>query len=207
MPDVHSPENIYLVFAFIVPGLVTVFIRSKFVTGRSGSQSDSILSYLALSSVYYAFVLPFGAAGVLLARSYSVQWEVSWVAIVLVGPAVFGVLLGLDARSGFLRYLLSHVGLNPVHVIPTAWDWKFGRMPPQFVLVTLTDGTRFAGFVSQPHSFMSSDPAERDIHIGRTYRLDESDQWVHTPGREVLIAAGSIQSVEFFPDRKPEGAE
>ena len=48
-------------------------------------------------------------------------------------------------------------------------------MPPQWVLVTLKDGTRFAGYCG-PQSFISSDPAEHDMYIEQTYDLDADHQ-------------------------------
>jgi hypothetical protein len=204
MPDLKSTESIYLVVAFIIPGLIIVFFRSQFLTGRSSAQSDSLLTYLSISILYYGLVLPFGALDSLKAEKYSLRWEITWGLLVFVGPAVIGVLLGLNARFELVRRLLSRLRFNPVHGIPSAWDWKFGRMKPQYVLVILTDGTRFAGYMTVPFSFASSDPLERDLYLGWTYTLDDEDQWIPSPGREVLIAAGSIRTIEFFPEKRLE---
>ena len=54
--------------------------------------------------------------------------------------------------------------------MPTAWDWKFGDTSAQWVLVTLNDDTKFAGYLGL-RSFISSDPGERDIYIERIYDL------------------------------------
>ena len=58
-------------------------------------------------------------------------------------------------------------------------------MPPQWVLVTLKDGTRFAGYCG-PQSFITSDPAERDMYIEQIYDLDADHQWVSVGKKEVL---------------------
>ena len=52
---------------------------------------------------------------------------------------------------------MQYCRLYTVHVMPTAWDWKIGDMTEQWVLVTLKDGTRFAGLCGSD-SFISSDP-------------------------------------------------
>ena len=68
----------------------------------------------------------------------------------------------------------------------------------QWVLVTLKDGTRFAGFCG-PESFISSDPGERDIYIQWVYDIDDENNWSLRGLHGVLIAAGEIQTVEFWP--------
>src|ERR1700680_1506987 len=59
MPDFKGVENLYIILAFIVPGLVVVYVRSRFITGRSPSHIENVLSYLTLSLLYYALTLPF----------------------------------------------------------------------------------------------------------------------------------------------------
>ena len=34
MPDLTSLENLYLIVGFLAPGLIVLFVRSQFVTGR-----------------------------------------------------------------------------------------------------------------------------------------------------------------------------
>ena len=34
MPDLTSLENLYLIVGFFAPGLIVLFVRSQFVTGR-----------------------------------------------------------------------------------------------------------------------------------------------------------------------------
>ncbi len=121
MPELSDPTTLYLTFAFVVPGLVITYFRSQFTTGRMQSHSEAILSYLALSALYGALILP------------TVEWlmDVSkdeypntlyWVCLVFVGPAIVGSLLGYSSRTNALRRLLNHFGINPVHAVPTAWD-------------------------------------------------------------------------------------
>ena len=71
-------------------------------------------------------------------------------------------------------------------------------MTYQWVLVTLKDGTRFAGFCGS-ESFMSSDPTERDIYIQRIYDIDDENKWSPRGDNGVLIAAGEVQTIEFWP--------
>ena len=44
----------------------------------------------------------------------------AWFALVFIGPAIFGLLLGLNIYTGITRKILRRLHLNTVHVIPTA---------------------------------------------------------------------------------------
>lgn len=59
MPDVKSIETISYIFAFLVPGLIILFVRSQFITGRMPPHNEAILSYLVMTLVYYALAFPF----------------------------------------------------------------------------------------------------------------------------------------------------
>jgi hypothetical protein len=58
MPDMKSVDNVYLVLGFLVPGLIIIFVRAQFTTGRIPPHKEALLTYLTLSVIYYAFVLP-----------------------------------------------------------------------------------------------------------------------------------------------------
>lgn len=204
MPDLKSLDNIYLVLGFLVPGLIALFVRSQFVTGRSPPHAAALLSYLTVSVIYYALALPF-VGYVLSLQEPGYEKAFSWFALVFVGPAVLGLLLGINIQKDLFRRVLQRCGLNPVHVIPTAWDWKFGGMTDQWVIVTLKDGTQFAGFCGND-SFMSSDPAERDIYIQWIYDIDDNNNWSQRGENGVLIAAGEIRTIEFWPYIPQENA-
>ena len=201
MPDLSSLGNLYLILAFLVPGLIALFVRSQFVTGRTLPHGAPLLSYLTVSIVYYALALPFVDVVVSM-REPGYPKALSWFTLIFVGPAIFGLLLGLNVQKQLLRRLLRWCGLNPVHVMPTAWDWKFGDMREQWVLVTLKDGTRFGGFCGKD-SFMSSDPAERDLYIQWVYDIDDENNWTSPGTKGALIGAGEIRTIEFWPYHPP----
>lgn len=204
MPSLKSPDDIYMVLGFLVPGLIVLFVRSQFVTGRSPAHSAVLLSYLTVSIIYYALALP-AVDFVLSIQDPGNKKALAWFALVFVGPAILGLLLGINIQKDLFRRILQMFGLNPVHVIPTAWDWKFGGMTDQWVIVTLKDETRIAGFCGND-SFMSSDPAERDIYIQWVYDIDDKNIWTQRGENGVLITAGEISTIEFWPYTASENA-
>ncbi|MFO1163502.1 MAG: DUF6338 family protein [Reyranellaceae bacterium] len=193
-------DNVALILGFVVPGLVALFCRAQFLTGRVPPPADALLPCLALSFIYYAFVFP--VIG-LLPSPRQAGWgdALAWFAFIFLGPAVLGMVLGVWTQRDWGRAVLrcwplKYLALNTTHQIPTAWDWKFGRCQGEWVLVTLKDGTRFAGFFGS-NSFASSDAKDRDLYIEVTYDLDRYDAW-SPRGSGVLIPTGEIRTVEFF---------
>jgi Family of unknown function (DUF6338) len=132
------------------------------------------------------------------ANDLSVRWKaVLWVALIVVIPAIGGVLSGACSQKDVARSLFQKIGLSRTHTIPRSWDYVFSRAPGRWVLVTLKDGSQCAGFWSS-RSFASSDPKERDILIELVYEIADTGPWKAT-GKSILIAAGEARTVEFWP--------
>jgi hypothetical protein len=197
MPGLLEPEKIYFTLALIVPGLIITFVRAQFITGRLQKHSDALLSYFTLSLVYGAIALP--------ALDWFKQDPTAepikigyWFVAVFVGPVVFGTVLGLSSQTEIFRRLLNRFGIHPIHAMPTAWDWKFGNMNEHLVILTLKDETKFAGYCGRK-SFMSSDPAERDIYVEKIYDWGDDNSWNDGGAHGLWVASGEIRSIEFFP--------
>ena len=159
MAKLLSLNNLYLILVFIVPGFIALYMRSQFITGKIPSHNkERFISYLTVSVIYGALVLPF-VSPTLIQNS-----ALAYFGLVFGGPVVLGLLLGINIQKDLTRRCLNKFGLYPVHAIPTAWDWKFRDRTEHWVLVTLKDGTRFAGFYGAK-SFTASSLGERDIYI------------------------------------------
>ena len=195
MPDLNV-DNLSLVLTFIVPGLLILSIRAQFLTGRRPSHSASLLSYLAISALYYALVVPVILLFIDPSHLTKATWGVIWV---FVGPVLSGLLLGIERQQDGLHNLLRLCHLNPVHSMPTAWDWKFTKIRNvEWVLVTLKNGKRFAGRCDC-QSFASSDPTERDIYLTSLRNIGEGSAWPLRGDKSVLITSGEISTIVFWP--------
>ncbi len=198
MLELFTFENIYFALSFIVPGRIIVFFRSKFLIGRrSQSHYEALLSYITISVVYLAIALS-------VMKIISEQFRVSMPEIyylpilVILVPTILGIIIGVSTKNGWGRRIVNRIGFHPVHVMPTAWDWKFSAYKEELVLVTLKDETKIAGYISGG-SFMSSDPEERDIYIEKLYELEDNDDWTNCDPKSILIMSGEIQTIEFIP--------
>jgi hypothetical protein len=122
-----------------------------------------------------------------------------WFALAFLGPAIFGMLLGVSVQRGWGRWFAHKLRLNPVHASPTAWDWRFSAATSgaRYVLVTLADGT-VAGVFGE-NSFASSDPTERDLYIEEMIDISDTGQWSRRPEKVgILIPGKEIKNVQFW---------
>lgn len=210
-------ENPYLLLGLIVPGLVMLYVRSQLVTGQHLPRSETLLLYLVVSIAYYALITPLvdlflpqepdesvATVYAILSQKSSEYTSWHWLSIVFGIPTLFGLLLGWNVQKNILRGVLQLIRINLAHAIPTAWDWKFNKREAQWVLVTLNDGTQFAGFFGS-ESFISTSPGERDMYIQYIYDINpEDNSWTPRDRSGVLIASGKIKTIEFWPHDQEE---
>jgi hypothetical protein len=199
---IASVEALFVILAFIVPGFVMSFVRSQFATGRPQKGTEQVLGYLTLSAINYAVFswLVFILVGTRFAETHPGWAALSWLLVLLIGPALLGAGLGIAIQKDMFRPLFARMRLQPVHIVPTAWDYQFGRLrEAHWVLVKLRSGGTVAGFFGT-RSFASSDPEERDMFIEQVYHIDESSVWhPMQDGHGTLIAKDEVLSVDFWP--------
>jgi len=197
MNDIKFIEALYIVIDFVIPGIVASYARAQILTGRTISQKYNIFSFIIISLLWNFFWKTFEASyyGELYFRGTMLQNPFS----LFIGPFVFGLILGLNERKGWLRSALSHFGLHTVDPLPTAWDRIFNQYSPCWVLVTTKDGSKIGGFLSGDAIF-SSDNSERDVFIPQKYNVDHNNNWTRSDGEGIYIAAGEIRFIEFWPD-------
>jgi Family of unknown function (DUF6338) len=200
MPKFSGIENFYLILFFIVPGIVALSVRSKFITGRSPSMSENMLGFFVISLVYYSLTI-FFIERVFTVREPWVAQAIAWILLILIGPAAFGLVLGIAAQREWASRLLYRVfDVSVVNIIPAAWDWRFSKIPRpgMFIMATLTSGERVAGYFGSA-SFASSDVSERDLYIEEEYTVTDEGTWeVRAERVGILIPVKEIRYIEFW---------
>ena len=199
MPDLKDLNSIYLIVAFVVPGLIATFVRAQFINGRIDKMTDAVLGYLVITLIYYGLSIP--VISWILTFEQGLLKTALWWGLTIVGPACFGLLLGVAAQHGWLRWMAKKLGLRVVHGTPSSWDWQFANCyAARFVMVTLTDGSSIAGIFGTA-SFASTDPTERDIYIQEVLDVDANGIWNYRSELSgVLILAKEIRAVEFMKE-------
>lgn len=225
MLDFKGIDNFYLVLVFIVPGVIALSVRSKLITGRTPSSTENILTFLVLSLVYYSFTIFFIQAALNVQQPWFARAAI-WICLVLIGPAIFGFVLGVAAQKEWFscsveyiirvaakhewtRWIANKLDLSIVHVIPASWDWRFSKMSRggAFIMVTFVSGEEVRGFFGS-ESFASSDTGERDLYIEEEYTISPEGKW--EPRAEkvgILIPVKEIKHIEFWQPNKGETNE
>jgi hypothetical protein len=201
--SVKNLTELFTSLADLLPGFILLYIRSRLTNGKLPSATENIALYTVLSAIYYIMIGPilhFETSISSLWGSYLIR-----IFVFLVLPALLGVGIGvMDQRKTVQRAFakvasLGGLSVNIVDPISSAWDWKFARAEPSFVIVKLKNGTCVYGFAGGG-SFMSSDPNERDIYIEQVYILGPKGDLEQTASQGIWIGAGEISTIEFIPE-------
>ena len=199
MEKLLTVEQIRMFWMFAMPGIIILYVRAQFLAGRLPKVAEGIIAYLVVSVIYHAILFPI-AWPLYNSTFASLLGGILWFLYIVVGPAVAGLLLGLNVRLGWLKDILAYYKINTVHAIEAAWDWRFSDCDDCFVTVALKDETKWRGYLGA-RSFMSSIPTERDIFIEKVYTLADDETWVPRDSG-VWIAHGEIQTIEFWPNKE-----
>ncbi|MEJ0058172.1 MAG: DUF6338 family protein [Terricaulis sp.] len=194
MPNLGSPEAAYYLLALSVPAIVFLFVRIQFTHGRMPKAGDAALYYLAITAIYYGVAYPFVLLAIATPGNWF-SWWLGWLSLAFLIPAVLGAIAGWAAQRDLLYRALRAMGLKTVHMTPTAWEWRFGQCPGEWVVVTLTNGNAY-GAKCGSGSFISTEPSERDLYLECVYDIADDGTWTER-GYGMLISAGEVSTVEF----------
>jgi hypothetical protein len=201
MDGLAKIDAIYIALVFIVPGFVFLSVRNQFIAGQGKLGKEQLLSYLTISGVNFAL------CGWIIYAAYKNNFGVpmkasSWMLVIIAIPALAGIISGVCNQRDYVRRIYHWLKLEPIHAVPSAWDYKFSKSPGEWVLVKLKDGTQFAGWWAG-RSFASDDRSERDLLIEQVFEVPEIGPW-KTTAKSLLIMAGEIQTIEFTPEHRSE---
>ena len=193
--------------AFLMPGFILHTTLSIFVPQKAERPQIVLLRYFALSCLNYtvwSWLIYLIFRGQLFAAS-PVWTAVAWVVMILVSPLALGIFLGCISQREVTRRVLQKFGFHPSHPIPTAWDYKFSKIPDRrWVLVTLKDGNTVAGLFGSK-SFASSEAGERDLYIQEVFKVNDKVSWQRAPRNDgILIHGDQIKHIEFWSDVKEQ---
>ena len=188
-----SPELVEALARLLAPGIIIVFMISRF-EGRTRPATDNpILKVTVIAVLYRIVVHPIFSAGYVILPSW--LWGLLYYIAV---PLLTGLAFVLLTQRGFQYLLAESFGVDLSHHQPTAWEHAFRGRSDCYVIVRLRDGTDIMGSWTAG-SFASSDEGQRDVLLSQLYRLDKNKKWeLVEPSRSILICAGEISHIEFI---------
>jgi len=196
-------DMLFYTLAFIVPGFIMSAVIAMFIPQKQEQVQTLFVRFMTLSCINYAiwawlFYIMLSTG---FSKDHTYRAAAIWVLVILISPIVIGIIVGFISKKHWLRGMLQKLGFNPVHIIPTAWDYKFyNTTTPQWVIVTLKDGSTVGGLFGG-NSFASSEGPERDLFIEKVYKIpnDSTQQWQETEGSKgILLKSDMIKHIEFL---------
>jgi hypothetical protein len=198
--DKLSPEVIWYLFLFLVPGFLVACWVNLFLPLRPGSDNKNLITYVLLTLVVYLPILIFyGWYGKLpfLKSFHQMVWLM--VGFLVFIPLAIGWALSQMVHSkkiwGWMERVL-HV--KAIHPVASAWDRAFLREDRPWLIVMLKEGKRLGGRWDDV-AVASSDPNERDLFLGNVYLVSDEGTWTRNEtSMGMLIKADQINLIEFI---------
>jgi len=186
--------QIILFGAFVMPGVVSLSIYGLLMPTRPLEWKDVLVQGLFYTLVNYALLVLAVAYIVNPAhlQSNPIEYWALVILVLVVGPIAWPVLWKWLLGTPLARQFLP----SPY---PTAWDYFFARRETAFVLIRLNDGTFIGGYFG-PGSFASAFPAEGDMYLSATYKVDADGKFLEAVRgtRGVLIRKDQYSLIQIF---------
>jgi hypothetical protein len=184
-----------MLLALLAPGFIILWFRTRVLEGALPEFKQQLFYFAVVSGAYYGAVTPIFNVQTGVALS---SWIWSLLFYFLV-PVALGLVVGWITQFDLEYWAAEKLRMHFAHRIPTAWDFRFSRLPPgSFLLVTLKDGATVAGRM-QDGSFAASAKDGRDLYLAEIWTVPDTGVWKKLePARGLLICGDDIRHIEFF---------
>ena len=208
-------EALVIVALVLAPGYVLALIASAVIAFVQTDRSDlsALLPTITCGSFVHAVLSPWtlrvlGFYEDRTLADHSTELVLWGVILVLIVPAVLGILAGQILSIDAVDRVLDKIGLGYIDRMPSAWDYVMRKDESAFVRAYLEDGTVVGGAFSA-RSFGSMTPGKGDLYLEQAWELDEQNEFVRplkgTTG--IWIAHSSLDRIEFFTTGEIESNE
>jgi uncharacterized protein DUF6338 len=210
MGTVDTGTALLILVGFVLPGFVAVLIKERIYEVRGEESGFDRL----LTTAYYSvlvWAIP-ALAGVIagvdrgeLEKFFSGRsplWVAALVAasVLLVVPAGAAYGAWRWMNSSARQTLLGGLRIGRAHRFPSSWDWAFDTGQDFFLVVTLRDGTRIAGYYgTRSHSGYGT--KLRDLFLEERWDISDDGRELEGPAPGnlgVWISAEDIVAVEQY---------
>lgn len=198
---IDSFDALYLSATFLVPGLIFYVFLTGIIPLKTEKDQSVFLKYLSIGCLNFAI---WSWLIILIHKSpfftgSPFKSALAWVFIIFISPAVGGIFVAYLHQKEIVQDFFDKCGLFALHIIPTAWDYKFSKTKhPVSVLLTLIDDSQISGIFGT-ESFASSSETERDIYLEEVFNMDADNNWVAAENPCGLLITGDIiKMIQFY---------
>lgn len=192
--DIWESSKLILFIAFVVPGFVSLKCYEVLCSKPQKDASSQLIDAITYSCVNYAILFYF----IFLVEESALRinniylYTAFYTFVLLVAPIIWASVFRFARSHQFLQKYLPHPISKP-------WDYVFSKRKEYWVIVTMKNGNKYAGYYG-PQSFSSSTPATEQIYLEQCWKLNEKGAFErsrqNTAG--ILIASQEIETLEFF---------
>ena len=177
---------------YAIPGIVCMATYCLLIPGMRKPTMDKLLLAGLIISFFEYILFSSDGAGTIDNPVWQTLYDLFVFFLLPILLAVAAILL---SQWRWMRGVL-HLS----HPVPTAWDWKFsGIRDARYMILTLNSGEMVYGLFDRYSFAASSELAEKDIYLSRTY----TREWGTTGTNDGLwVKYADIRYIEFIDTRK-----
>jgi Family of unknown function (DUF6338) len=196
----EAAPDLFFVVSVFVPGFIYYAVLATFVPQRDSSGKETtLLRLLTGTALNYGVCSP--AIYLLLTgelfQNSPIGRGITWLLIIFAVPILLALTAARMSQARLVKRPSEALGLRSISPIPTGWDWIFGLQTPLFLLVTMKDGAKLAGYFG-PESMASSDPTRKDLYIEKAFVISSTGEWQEAPNsRGYYLGGDQIALIEF----------
>lgn len=192
--NIWEVDKLIIFIAFVIPGFISIKVYDLFVPTERREVGKHLIDAIAYSCINYALVfwILILAEKNNLYSNHPFWFFILLVAVLFIFPTIWALVF-IKLRK--LEFFLKRIP----HPISKPWDYVFGKRESYWVIIYLTDGTKFGG-IYDTKSFASSYPEEEQIYIQQVWDIGENNKFLSPVDRSkgILVSKKDIKAVEFF---------
>ena len=199
--------TILFAIGFIIPGFIVISILNRVIPNQKKEYKYSILEFFIYSSLNaMIWAIPFYKI-IIKNKAFFTHLEWTWLficIIIFISPVTIALIILLINQKKLLEKFCQKLNIKLIEIEPSAWDFKFSNINSEWVIITLKNNERVAGFMGNS-SCASSNIQERDIYISEVFTIDEEKNWHKVDGTDgIWIKSEEIRYIEFIKAERSE---
>ncbi|MCX5804055.1 MAG: DUF6338 family protein [Proteobacteria bacterium] len=192
--NIWEIDKLIIFIAFAIPGFISIKVYDLLSPGEWRKSSKQVIDAVTFSCINYALL----SWAIYLVEinnwhtAHQYLYAMFYLLVLFFFPVVWAYCWHRLRSTQLFQKNIPHPTGKP-------WDYVFSRRKWYWIIVTLKDGTKFAGKYGS-ESFTSSAPEEEQIYLEETWVVNEHGGFERpreqTAG--IIIISSEIAAVELF---------
>lgn len=194
MPNIWTPDAIQIFILFVVPGFISIKIYELFFPCSETDSSKKIIDAISFGSINFGILyIPISLVeNSTMKSSCWFGYFIFYLFVIFLAPALWVWIWRKIRLSYWFQSRAPHPTQKP-------WDFVFSQRKEYWVIATLKNGKKIAGWYGY-NSFASSTPASEQIYLEQSWELNSDGRFEkrHEQTAGVIILSKEIEVLELF---------